>query len=433
VTHAIAAIALALVAAVPSRVPERVRVLVLTLDGTIEPGSQRYLERGLTEADRRGAALTILELNTPGGSLASLRPMAHAITAARRPVVVLVTPAGAQAASAGFFLLMAADVAAMSPGTNAGAAHPIGIEGELPKTVADKATNDAAAWIRSLAAERGRSIAWAERAVTSSLSYSTTEAREHGLIDVVAADRFELLRLLDGRTVRRLDGRHEALHLVPAEIVVLPPSAIDRLLMAIAHPTLAYLLLLAGLLGLTFELTHPGLVAPGVLGALSLLLALFAFSVLPVSYVGGLLILLAVGMFIAEAWVTSYGLLTVAGLTAFVLGSLMLLGSPFGALGLALPMVLPLALLVAALTVFLAMRVARSRRRAPVTGVEGMLGETGEVVATIEPGGPEGKVFVHGEYWSAVSSSRLELGARVRVVKVAGEHLEVTEARPPAH
>jgi membrane-bound serine protease (ClpP class) len=375
-----------------------------------------------------------VELNTPGGSLASLRQMTRAITAARRPVVVLVTPAGAQAASAGFFLLMASDVAAMSPGTNAGAAHPVGVGGELPKTVSDKATNDAAALIRSLAAERGRSIPWTERAVTSSLSYSVNEARERGLIELVAADRFQLLRLLDGRAVRRLDGRRETLHLAQAEILLLPPSVIDRLLMALAHPTVAYLLLLAGLLGLTFELTHPGFVAPGVLGALSLLLALFALSVLPVSYVGALLMLLGVGMFLGEAWVTSYGLLTIAGLIAFVLGSLMLVGSPFGAPGIALPLVLPSAVLLAALIVFLTTRVMRSRRMAPVTGVEGMLGKTGEVVAAIDPnapGSPEGKVFVHGEYWTAVGSSRLPRGARVRVVKVAGEHLEVEEAPPP--
>lgn len=422
----VVAIGLALALAASGQPAER--VVVLTLTGTIQPGSQRYLERGLGEADRSGAALTILELDTPGGSLAALRQMTRAITSTRRPVVVFVTPAGAQAASAGFFLLVASDVAAMSPGTNTGAAHPVGLEGDLPKTIAEKATNDAAALIRSLAAQRERSVDAAERAVRSSLSYTATEALERNLIEVVAADRRELLSRLDGRTVRRFDGRQETLHVGRAAIQLLPPNAIDRLLMTIAHPTIAYVLFLLGVLGLTFELTHPGFVAPGVLGALSLLLALFALSVLPVSWVGLLLIVLAIGLFVAEAWVTSYGLLTIAGLVSFVLGSLMLVGSPFGEPRVGLPTVLPAAVVLAGLMLFLMTRVARTRRMKPVTGAEGMVGEMGDVVAPIDPVGPEGKVFVHGEYWNATGPSRLPSGARIRVVKVSGEHLEVEEA-----
>jgi membrane-bound serine protease (ClpP class) len=430
VKRAVFAIAAALALATALARETSERVVVLFLDGMIEPGSQRYLERGLQLADRSGAALTIIELNTPGGSLASLRQMTRAITASRTPVAVFVTPAGAQAASAGFFLLIASDVAAMSPGTNAGAAHPVGAEGELPKTLGEKATNDAAALIRSLAAARGRPVDWAERAVRNSLSYSTNEARDRRLIEVVATDRHALLARLDGRTVKRLDGRQEQLHVRGADVRLLPPGAIDRLLMAIAHPTLAYVLLLVGMLGLAFELTHPGLVAPGVVGGMSLLLALFAFSVLPVSYVGALLILLGVSLFVAEAWVPSYGLLTIVGLVSFVLGSLMLVGSPFGAPGIGLPMVLPLALLLAALVVFLTTRVVRTRRMRPMTGAEGMVGETGEVVAPVDEHGSGGKVFVHGEYWNAVASSRLPIGARVRVVRVSGEHLEVEASRP---
>jgi membrane-bound serine protease (ClpP class) len=430
VRWALVIVGLALLGVAPPAAAEP--VIVLSLDGTLQPGSQRYLERGLAEADRTGAALTILELNTPGGSLESLRQMTRAITTARRPVVVFVTPAGAQAASAGFFLLMASDVAAMSPGTNAGAAHPVSpVEagGELPPTLAAKATNDAAALVRSLAAQRGRSVEWAERAVRSSLSYSATEARERHLIELVAADRRQLLALLDGRSVRRFDGRQEILRLGAPEIRWLPPGAVDRLLMAIAHPTLAYLLLVVGVMGLAVELTHPGLIAPGVVGAVSLLLALFALSVLPVSYVGLLLIMVAIGLFVAEVWVPSYGLLTVVGLVSLVLGSLMLVGTPYGVPGIGLPLVLPSAALLAALMFFLMTRVARSRRMKPVTGAEGMVGEIGRVVAPLDP---DGKVFVHGEYWDAVGSSRLPSGARIRVVKVSGARLEVEEAPPRA-
>jgi membrane-bound serine protease (ClpP class) len=341
---------------------------------------------------------------------------------------VFVTPAGAQAASAGFFLLMAADVAAMSPGTNAGAAHPVGLEGELPKTLEAKATNDAAALIRSLAAQRGRSVEWAERAVRTSLSYSAREARERHLIELVAADEHEPLSLLDGRTVRRFDGRQEILRLGAPEIRRLPPNAVDRLLMAIAHPTLAYLLLLAGVLGIAVELTHPGLVAPGVVGGLSLLLSLFALSVLPVSYVGLLLIVLAIALLVAEAWVPSHGLFTVVGLTSLVLGSLMLVGTSPGGPRIGLPLILPAAALVGALLLLVGSRVARTRRMRPVTGAEGMVGEIGRVVAPLDP---DGKVFVHGEYWNAVGAAPLPSGAFIRVVKVIGARLEVEEAPRP--
>jgi membrane-bound serine protease (ClpP class) len=431
-TCAIAALMLGLIGllglfAAPAYAAER--VVVLTLEGTVQPGSQRYLERGLATADRSGAALTILELDTPGGLLTSLRQMTHAITAARRPVVVFVTPAGAQAASAGFFLLMASDVAAMAPGTNTGAAHPVGLGRELPKTVVEKATNDAAALVRALATQRHRSVDWAERAVRRSVSYSADEARAKGLIDLIAADRRELLQRLDGRTVRRFDGRLETLHLGAPELQLLPPSAFDRLLMAIAHPTLAYLLLLAGILGIAFEMTHPGIVAPGIVGALCLLLALFALSVLPVSSVGLLLIMAAIGMFVAEAWVPSYGLLTVCGLFGFVLGSLMLLDTPLEGWRISLPTVLPAAALLATVILFLSVRVARTRHMKPTTGAEGMVGELGEVVAPLQP---EGKVFVHGEYWDAIAPSVLPRGARVRVVKVSGERLQVEDARPNA-
>ena len=397
--------------------------MILTLSDSIQPASLRYLERGLATSDAGGAAVAIIELNTPGGLLSSLRQMTTAITMARRPVVVYVTPSGAQAASAGFFLLMAADVAAMAPGTNAGAAHPVAGEGaELTKTMAEKVTNDASALIRSLATQRGRSSEWAEKAVRKSLSYTEREALENKLIDVVANDRGELLKWLNGREVKRFDGRTEKLDTSAAEIVVVEPSASDKLLSVIAHPNIAYLLLLLGMVGIYFELSHPGVVLPGVLGGVSILLALFALSVLPVNYVGVLLILLGIGFFVLEVKVASYGLLTFAGLTSFVLGSLMLIRSPFPALRVGFEVVLPTALAVAFVVMFLLTRVLKSHRERPITGVEGLIGEVGETVVALAP---NGKVFVHGEYWDAVSGVAVDVGARVRVVKVVGKRLEV--------
>ena len=399
------------------------RVVILTLQDSIQPGSLRYLERGLEAADSDGAVVTILELNTPGGLLTSLRQMTTAITSARRPVVVYVTPSGAQAASAGFFLLIAADVAAMAPGTNAGAAHPVGGEGaELSETMEKKVTNDAAALIRSLATQRGRPVEWAEKAVRESASYTEREALEKKLIDVVAVDRGELLKWLDGRKVRRFDGSEVTLSLKSPEVVTLAPSASDKLLSAIAHPNIAYLLLLLGMVGIYFELSHPGVVLPGVLGAVSILLALFALSVLPVNYVGLLLILLGIAFFVAEVKVASYGLLTTAGLVSFVLGSLMLVRSPFPALRVGLSVVLPTAVGVAFVVIFLLTRVLRSQSQAPLTGAEGMVGEVGEAAVALEP---NGKVFVHGEYWDASSHVPISAGAQVRVVRMEGRRLEV--------
>ena len=400
------------------------RVAVLTMNDSIQPASLRYLERGLETAERGGCALTILELNTPGGLLTSLRQMTTIITNASRPVVVYVTPSGGQAASAGFFLLVAADVAAMAPGTNTGAAHPVGGEGQdLAKTIAEKVTNDAAALIRSLAEQRGRPVEWAEKAVRESLSYTEKEALEKRLIEIVAGDRGELLQALDGRTVRRFDGREEKLHVEAPEIVEVAPNAGDRLLSAIAHPNIAYLLLLLGMVGIYFELAHPGAILPGVLGGVSILLALFALSVLPVNFVGVLLIILAIGFFIAEVKVTSFGLLAAAGLVSFILGSLMLIDSPIPALRVGLSVILPSALFVAAVVIFLLSRVVRVHRTTPITGAEGIAGEIAEVVATVDAA--HGKVFVHGEYWDAVSAETLPAGARVRVTGVDGKRLRV--------
>lgn len=399
------------------------KVVVMRLEDTIQPASLRYLQRGLQLASQEQAAVVVVELNTPGGLLTSLRQMTTAITTSSRPVVVYVTPSGAQAASAGFFLLMAADVAAMAPGTNAGAAHPVGGQGEdLEKTIAEKVTNDAAALIRSLAQQRGRSVEWAEKAVRESVSFTEREALEKKLIDLIAQSREELLSQLDQKQVRRFSGREETLSLKAPQVVVLNPSPGDKLLSAIAHPNIAYILLLVGILGIYFELSHPGAIFPGVLGGMSLLLAFFALSVLPVNYVGVLLLLLAIGFFVAEVKVTSYGLLTVAGLICFILGSAMLIDAPIPTLRVGWAVILPTALVVAATVIFLLSRVIKAHRSRPITGIEGLIGETGMAVSRLEPAG---KVFVHGEYWHAVGKTPVAEGEAVRVVAVKGSQLEV--------
>jgi len=417
------AVSLLLALAAPGWSSER--VVILTLSDSVQPASLRYLQHGLEAADASGAEVTVLELNTPGGEVGTLRQMTTAITSARRPVVVYVTPSGAQAASAGFFLVMAADVAAMAPGTNTGAAHPVGGQGDLPRTLAKKVTNDAAALVRSLATQRGRPSDLAAKAVTQSLSWTERECLDAKLIDLVATNRTELLRQLNGRVVRRFDGREEKLKLDDPELVFIPLTVSDRVLSVVANPNIAYLLFLLGLLGFYVELTHPGAVFPGVLGGVSILLAFFGLSVLPVNYVGVLLILLGIVFFVLEVKVTSYGLLTTAGLASFILGSLMLIRSPFPALRVGLAVVLPTALAVAFVVIFLLTRVLKTQRRQPITGAEGMVGELGEAAVALEP---NGKVYVHGEYWDATSRVAVQPGASVRVVRVEGKRLEVEPA-----
>jgi len=398
-------------------------VLLLQARGVVDPIMAQYLTRGIAVAEARQARLVVIQLDTPGGLDTSMRAIVQSILSSRVPVAVYVEPPGARAASAGLFLAMAGHVAAMAPGTNSGAAHPVGGHGEeLGKTIAEKAANDAAALARSLASQRGRGVEWAEKAVRESASYTDREALEHKLIDLVVNDRDELLKALNGRVIKRFDGREEKLVLDAPEVVEVGPSQADKLLSAIAHPNIAYLLLLAGIVGIYFELSHPGAIFPGVLGGISILLALFALSVLPVNYVGIMLIVLAIGFFIAEVKVTSYGLLTVAGLISFVIGSLMLIDSEIPALRVGLEVVLPAALMVAVIVIFLLTRVLRVHREVPLTGAEGIAGEVADVVVALTP---HGKVFVHGEYWDAVGTAELPAGSHARVVRIEGKILVV--------
>jgi len=392
---------------------------------TVQPASQRYVQRVLDTAASSGADLVVMELDTPGGLVTSARGITSAITASKVPVAVYVAPSGAQAASAGFFILMSADVAAMAPGTNTGAAHPVGGKGEnLPEDVRKKATNDAAAMVRALVEPRHRDPELAEQAVTESLSFSANEALEKGLIDIVSPSLDDLVKQLDGREVERFDGSKTNLELEPVTMTEIEPTAAERFLSALANPNVAYLLMALGMLGIYMELSHPGAVLPGVVGVIAMLLALYSLSVLPVNLAGAALIVVGLILFILEVKVTSYGLLTVGGLASFVLGSLMLFDSPIPAMRVSMGLILPTAVLVAFLTIFLLSRVLAAHRRRPATGREGMVGEIGEVRLRCDP---VGKVLVHGEYWDAVTEdgSTAETGSAVEVISVEDRRLRV--------
>ncbi len=415
------AVALMLMIAVPAFGGEVVR---LRVEDTIQPASQQFIERALAEAVERDAALVVMELDTPGGLVDTTRDITTAIMTSPVPVVVFVNPPGARAASAGFFILLAADVAAMAPGTNTGAAHPVGGQGEnLPEDVRDKVTNDAAAMVRSLAEQRGRNPETAERTVIESISLTAEEALEEGLIDLIATDITDLLEQLDGFEVTRFDGDIERLDFDQEQVVEIEPSFSERLFSVLANPNIAYLLMALGALGLYVEITHPGGILPGVVGVIFLLLGLYSVSVLPISWAGVALIFVALMLFILEVKVTSYGLLTVGGVISFVLGSLMLFDGPIPDMRVSMGVVLPTALVVAAVTGFLLTRVLRAHRERPMTGREGLVGDEGRAINELAP---DGKVAVHGEYWDGRSmGGTIAAGSSVRVVAVHDRRIDV--------
>ena len=396
--------------------------VVLQVDGIIHPVTASYVVNGIQQAGAEGAELIVLRINTPGGLMTSMREIITSMLNSPVPVAVQVWPEGAQAASAGFFILMAADLAVMAPGTNTGAAHPVGGQGEdIGKHMGKKVEEDASAQIRTLAERRGRDIDLAEKAVKESLSFTETEALDHNLIDFTASSLEELLAKADGRALEK-GGRTLTLRTKGVPAVERPMGWPQRLLSVLAHPNIAYFLMIFGFLGIYVEITHPGSVAPGVFGALCLLLAFYSLSVLPVNYAGLALILLGIILLILEVKITSYGTLTIGGLTAFIIGSLMLIDSPVPALRISMTLIITLTLFAAAVVVFLTTRVIRSHKGRVVTGREGLVGEEGEARTAVHA---SGKVFLHGEWWDAWSEESLPEGSRVAVVAVEGMKLKV--------
>ncbi len=402
-------------------------VIKIKVDAPIHPITAEYIIQTIDQADRAHDELVILTLDTPGGLDSSMREIIAKIVNARTPVAAFVGPSGARAASAGLLIALACDVFAMAPGTNTGAAHPVGISliGQaMDKTMEEKVTNDAAAYVRSIAEKRGRNVRMAEDAVRKSLSYTEREALAGGLIDLVVNSGDELIARLDGRTIKRFDGATQILALAGKPVVERPMSFRQRFLLTIANPNLAFYLLLIGLLGLYIEFTHPGAVLPGVLGGISLLLAIFAFQILPISYVGLGLIILAIILFILEIKVQSFGVLAIGGIVAMIIGALMLIKAPVPEMRPSLTYILPFVIAVSAIILFLLTLVFRAHARPASTGREGMIGETGTARTDLSPAG---KVFVHGELWEAEADTPIRAGEPVKVVEVRGLKLKVTK------
>ena len=413
-------------AAAPPAPAGEALVFTVTLDDAIHPIAARYLKESIERANRENAALLIVKLDTPGGWLNSTEEMIREITGSRVPVVVFVN--GSKAASAGFFITIAADVAVMAPGTRIGAAHPVAAMGEIPKDspMMAKIENDAAAYARSLANNRGRNEKVAEEVVRKSSAFTEREALKLRLIDYVCRDEGEILSVLDGKTIRRFDGRSETLRLGRVRIVSLDMSTRERLLSVLANPTVAVFLLFAGLVGLYVEFTHPGLIAPGVIGGICLLLFALASQILPLSWVGVVLVALGLTMFLLELKVASYGTLTAGGIVCLVLGGMMLFkGAPSApGIGAARWAILSIAGTAGLIMAILTTLVVRVSRHTPTTGSAGLVGERGTALTDLAPAG---RVFVHGEYWNARAARPIQKGTAVRVTRVQDLALEVEE------
>jgi len=396
-------------------------VYVIKVADPIGPGIADFINQGIEKASNENAACLIIELDTPGGLAESMRSIVMAIYASKVPVVVYVSPSGARAASAGVMITIAADIAAMAPSTNIGAASPVGVGGQdIDKTMSKKVTNDMVAYVKSIAEKRGRNVQWAEDAVRNAVSVTETEALEKKIIDVIAKDLNDLLEKINGWDV---PGKGK-LKLDDVKIIRLHESLRTKILKTVSDPNIAYILMMIGLAGLYFELSHPGAIFPGVVGGIALILAFFSFQTLPVNYAGILLIVLAIVFFILELKIASYGLLSVAGVLSLLLGSLMLFDTGDSYRDLSMGILLPTVIAVSAFFVFVASLAFKSQLAKPMTGESGLIGETGVVVKDIDP---DGKVFVHGEQWHATSQTPIKKDVKVRVVKVSNLVLEVEE------
>jgi membrane-bound serine protease (ClpP class) len=406
------------------------RVDLIDIDGSINPAAADFIDDAIAKAHAGGARALVIRLDTPGGLLSSAQKIVKAILNAPLPIIVYVAPQGAFAASAGTFVTEAANIAAMAPGTTIGAAHPVEVNGgDVPEgKMAEKIENFTAAFAKTIAHQRGRNEAWIEDAVRKSSSISASEALKLHVIDLVASDLDNLLRQASGRTVTLADGHAIKLDLTGATIrpahMTLGQSVLNRL----ADPNIMYLLMIAGVIGLYFEFAHPGAYLPGVAGAICLLIALASFQLIPINLAGLLLMALGMGMLLAELFVTSYGVLGIGGVIAFVIGSLFLVDTAQTNLAVSRSIIAGAAVGFSAIVLGIGYFVIRDRREPASTGGEGMIGKVGEVRQAIAPGTP-GQLFVHGEIWRAVSDRAIAAGARARIMAVRG--LEVT-VRPEA-
>ena len=407
--------------------PERTRaVYVLNAVGSVNPGLAEFVIAGVHQAEKEQAEALVVQLDTPGGLDSSMRQIAQAIINAKVPVILYVAPRGARAASAGVLITMSAHVAAMAPGTNLGAAHPVSLGGgKLDKVMGDKMVNDMVAYGRALALEKGRNADWVEKAIRQSVSVPAAEALRLKVVDVIAEDLPDLLQKVNGLTVK-VAGKPWKINTQGVPVKEISEGLRTRILKHIADPNIAFILMMIGLAGLYFELAHPGVVLPGVVGALSLLLALYAFQTLPVSFIGLLLIILAFIFFVLEIYVTSYGLLTVAGVASLFFGSMMLYRGGETGMDVAWGVLIPTVLAISLFFIGITLLVFRSHLKRSSTGSSGMVGERGTAYTDLTPAG---QVFVHGEYWQALSDEAIKAGEPVEVVEVVNLKLRVRRVK----
>ena len=408
----------------------RPKIMLIEVDGVINPVSTEYIVNHIDRAEKENFDAVILQLDTPGGLLESTRIITKRMLGADVPIITYVAPSGARAASAGVFICYASHLVAMAPSTNIGAAHPVNLgmgagADSSQNAMLEKVTNDAVARIKGMAEKRGRNAEWAEKAVRESVSITAKEALELNVINFIAPNLDSLVALLDGQEVEVLSGK-VTLRTRDAEIVSMPMSWRDRILDRLSDPNIAYILLLLGIYGIFFELSNPGAIFPGVVGAIFLILAFYSMQTLPVNYAGLLLILLALVLFILEIKITSYGLLSIGGIISMVLGSLMLFESPENIANpmfkVSLKLILTFTLATAAFFLFALSMAFKTHRRKVATGKEGLIGEIGRARTDIDP---EGQVQVHGEIWSAYADEPIPSGERIRVVEVDGLQVKV--------
>jgi len=408
---------------IPGDAEEKAPIYSIEVDGIINPATAKFITDSVDEATQQGAQCLIIQLDTPGGLMESMRIIVKKILTANIPIIVYVAPSGARAASAGVFITLSAHIAAMAPGTHIGAAHPVtlGAEGKENKTMTEKIVNDTVSYIKATAKKRGRNVDWAEQAVRKSVSITDEEALKLKVIDFISPDLQELLTKIDGRIVK-FNGVTRTLLTKGVKPRSIQMSWRDRFLDIISNPTIAYIFLMLGIYGIFFELSSPGAILPGVVGGIFLILAFYALQMLPVNYAGLALIFFGIILFIAEIKVVSHGLLAVGGVISLLLGSMMLFQSPVEYMRVSLSVIIPAVMVSAAFFIFAVTKAINARLKKPTTGMEGLIGEVG-IAST--PIAHEGKVSIHGEFWNVISDQNIERGEKVQVIGVTNLKLKV--------
>jgi len=415
-------ILISLLLGIPGQTQDKAPIFTIEVDGIINPATAKFIIESIDQASQQGAQCLIIQLDTPGGLMESMRIIVKKILTSNIPIIVYVAPSGARAASAGVFITMAAHIAVMAPSTHIGAAHPVSLgEGKESKTMGEKIVNDTVSYIKTTAKVRGRNVDWAEKAVRKSVSITEEEAVKLNVVDFISPNLQDLLTKIDGKVVK-FDGITRTLLTKGVQPRSIQMSWRYRFLDIISNPSIAYILLMLGIYGVFFELSTPGAILPGVVGGIFLILAFYALQMLPISFAGLALILFAIILFIAEIKVVSHGLLAVGGVISLLLGSLMLIESPAEYMRISLTVIIPAVLVSAAFFIFAVTMAIRARLTKPTTGMEGLIGETGIASTSIFP---EGKVSIHGEFWNAISDQSIEGGEKVQVFGVANLKLKV--------